>query len=352
MNLEERLAAAMRQDRPARAMPSELVDRIMAELPNRASRRPWRRSASLLAATVGVALLLTAGVWLGAMSGPPATSTNSPTPPTPTSSLTGYTPYQLAEGYGPAQVISTPADCAFLADDWLRRLCSLTLTPEWNSIDVAPMTQSSRVFIDPPWWAAFARATIDGDTSFCSDWITRTYMTLGRTGGSATPPNTTFAPLHPVAACIESLRSKAAAGSFTMTDQGAGPENGQVVIFAVSSSAAARAAQGVAPSFDPEGTCTLASRSMCDAVSAAVDTALGDRTSSVDELDVTAQLVGCPGFASDAPTPAPCPPPSGGTWIGGVIAGGGGSLPQVIVAFDIAEVGGQITLIEVPYHRP
>ena len=133
-----------------------------------------------------------------------------------------------------------------------------------------------------------------------------------------------------------------------MADQSPWGPTGYVVIFMVSSNAATRAAQGVAPSFDPGGVCTLPTRSLCDAVSAATASVLGDRTSAIDELDVTAQVVGCPGYASDAPTPAPCPPPSGGTWIGGVIAGGGGALPHVVVAFDIGEVGGQISLVEVP----
>lgn len=325
----------------------------MAEVPTGAARRS--RWPSLLAATVGVALLLVAAVWLGTVSGPPATpATIAPSPtPTAASSSAGYTPYQLAEGYGPTMTIRTPADCTFLVDDWLRQLCILTLASEWKSIAVAPMTQSSSVFTDPPWWAAFTRAMIDGDTSFCSDWTTRAFMTVGHSGGSAPPPGATFAPFHPVATCIDSLRSKADAGSFTMIDHGQGAPNGYVLTFTVSDGAAARAAQGVAPSFDPAGECTLPARSLCDSVSAAATIALGDRTSAVDELGIAAQLlVGCPGFASDAATPAPCPPPSGGTWIGAVVAAGGGALPKVVAAFDIAAMGGQISLVEVPYHQP
>ncbi len=336
----------------------------MAELPERASRPPWWRSTSLLAATVGVALLLAAAVWLGVVSGPPATSTQSPAQSTlPASpSGNGYAPYVIAQSGGTGtplegpRTVSTPADCAFLADDWLRRLCSLTLDRDWRAIPVAPFTQNEGA--DPGLFAALSRAQIDGDPTLCLDGLGRSVYTLAHQPGGAPPPNATPAPIHPVAECLRALRSTAAAGTFVMEDRGPAATNGTVatsgpiLTFTVSTGAAARAAQGVAPAYDPAAGCFAMSWSLCDQVLDLAATTLGDRQATVDELDVVAaQLAGCPGFTSDAPSPSPCPPPSGGTWIGSVIAGSRGARFQIDVAFDIAEVGGQVTLVEVPYHR-
>lgn len=345
-------------------MPSELVDRIMAELPSRAARRPWWRSASLLAAAVGVALLLTAAVWLGALAGPPVTPTSTAPTPSASPSGSGYAPYVIAESAGvgtPAEgprTVATPADCGFLADDWLRQLCTLTLTADWRAIPVAPISQSGQSLTGPAWWAALARAMIDGDPSFCFDGSMRTFDTMGHSGGGAPPPDVTPAPIHPVAECLAYVRSTAIKGSFAVTDQGPGVTNGAAhqsgpsVTFTVSGQAVERSAQGVAPAFDPAGGCVEVTRTVCDQVLAALGDALGSRLSTITEVEVVGQVVGCPGAAGGYPPPSSCPPPPGGTWIGGVIAGGGGALPQVVVAFDIAEVGREISLVEVPYHRP
>ena len=363
MNLEERVGAAMRHEGPASSMPGELVDQIMAGLPERASRRPWWRSASLLAATVGVALLLTAAFWLGVVSGPPTTPSSPAPTPSATPSGNGYAPYVIAQSGGTGtplegpRTVSTPADCAFLADEWLRQLCSLTLMRDWRTIPVAPSTQNEGP--DPGVWAAISRAQIDGDPSFCLGSLARTLYTAAHVGGSARPPNTTPAPIHPVSECLVALRSNAGAGTFVMEDRGPTATNGTLVTsgpsvtFTVAAGAVTRAAQGVAPAYDPGVGCAQLSWTLCDQVLDLATATLGERQATVGGLGVAGQLlVGCPGVASDAPMPAPCPPPSGGTWLGGVIGDSGGASPHVVVAFDIADVGGQISLVEVPYHQP
>ena len=67
---------------------------------------------------------------------------------------------------------------------------------------------------------------------------------------------------------------------------------------------------------------------------------LGDRQGQVDGLGLQGGSFECTTSAS------PCPPPSGGTWLGNVVASTGQSTG---FAFDVAEIGGQVVVTEVPY---
>ncbi len=109
---------------------------------------------------------------------------------------------------------------------------------------------------------------------------------------------------------------------------------------AVDPDAAARAADGSAPAFDPKLVCGPLTRDACARLVDAVTTALGSRQSGVEQLSAYAQPIGCS-------TPVtPCPPPGGGRWLGGMAVSLGGN---VVVAFDVADAGGQITAVEVPF---
>lgn len=351
MNLEERLGAAMHHDDPAPAMPGALVDRIMSALPTRSARPWWRGSARLLVATVGIAMLLAAAVWLQAGSRPPVTptATPSPTPTTPSASPSGpgYVPYVIAQlaGTGTSaqapRTITTPDDCAFLADDWLRSFCALTLRSGWHAIigPTDPKPDSAT------WWAAWARAMIDGDSTFCFDGAMRTWVSLGSHLGATPSAGPTSPPVRPIAACLSLWRSTATKGTFTLSDQGPGTTDGPAIVsgpqvsVTVASGAAARAAQGVAPTFDPQVACGVP-HDQCDRMLDAVTDVLGARSPTVQILEVRAEILSCPAAAS------PCPPPDGGQWLGSVLAGQGGN---AALDFDVADVAGQLTVVEVPY---
>ena len=227
----------------------------------------WRRgSVGLVAAALGLlVVIVAAAVWLRAGGGPvppQATPSGTAASSTPTS---GYAPYELAEASGPQNaeqpphMIHAPADCASLADDWLRQLCTLTLTADWRAIPIAPLSQGGQTLTGPAWWAALARAMIDGDPSFCFDGSMRIFDTLGHTGGGAPPPDTTPAPIHPVAECLAFLRSTAAKGSFSVTDRGPGVtsgasyQSGPSVTFTVAGQAVQRSTRGGRADVRPGG---------------------------------------------------------------------------------------------------
>ena len=114
--------------------------------------------------------------------------------------------------------ISTAADCNGLPSGWIRSFCALTLRPDWQAIigPTDPLPDPADGTDSVTWFASLARAEIDGDTTLCSDVAMRMWITMGSGLGGAPPPGTTPTPVHPIAACLDSIRRTAAAGSFTV----------------------------------------------------------------------------------------------------------------------------------------
>jgi hypothetical protein len=243
---------------------------------------------------------------------------------------------------GPTILISTAADCDPLPSDWLRQVCGLTLRSAWQAIiaETDPLGDPTSGTSSPTWWAALERASIDGDTSLCSDVSMRTWVSLGSSLGAAPEPGSTPSPVHPVAACVGFLRSTAASGSFQINDQGAGNPQSIVKLY-VDPGAVAKAAAGSAPAFDPIVACDLRSltRDLCNQLVAVVITALGSRQSQVQTLLVRGVPAECLTSAS------PCPSPAGG-FMGSVSAG---PINKTEFAFDVTNVGGQLKVTEIPY---
>jgi hypothetical protein len=249
---------------------------------------------------------------------------------------------------GPTMTISTAADCNGLPSGWIRSFCALTLRPDWQAIigPTDPLPDPADGTDSVTWFASLARAEIDGDTTLCSDVAMRMWITMGSGLGGAPPPGATPTPVHPIAACLDSFRRTAAAGSFTVdgpayhvTAQQLATDTVQVF---ENPAAVARAAGGTAPTFDPYLVCDLAtvSRDVCDQLVAAVTTTLGSRQSGVQTIRGSGALADCPGSSSS------CPPPAAGSWLGGVLASTGSSTGY---AFNVAEAGGQLTVVEVPF---
>jgi hypothetical protein len=113
----------------------------------------------------------------------------------PSSSGRVFAPYHI-ESSGD-HLISTPADCAFLSTEWLRTFCGLALRPSWSQIvaDTDPQTTSAS------WFAALARAQMDGDLTICEDVRMRTWVTAAAHLGGAPGPSATQPPLRPIAGC-------------------------------------------------------------------------------------------------------------------------------------------------------
>jgi hypothetical protein len=242
---------------------------------------------------------------------------------------------------GPTITISTASDCDPLPSDWLRQVCGLTLRSAWQAIiaETDPSSDPTTATNSPTWWAALERASIDGDTSLCSDVSMQTWISHGRSLGAAPEPGSTPSPIHPVAACVGFLRSTAASGSFH-NDQGGGNLRAIVELY-VDPGAVAKAAAGSAPAFDPYVACDLRSltRDLCNQLVAVVITALGSRQSQVQTLFVRGVPAECLTSAS------PCPSPAGG-FVGSVFAG---PINKTEFVFDVATVGGQLEVTEVPY---
>ncbi len=242
---------------------------------------------------------------------------------------------------GPTITVSTATDCEPLPSDWLREVCALTLRSAWQGIiaDTDLFNDPTTGISSPTWWAALERAEIDGDTSICFDVSMRMWISLGSHLGGAPEPGSTPAPVHPIGACIGFLRSTAAKGSFQINDQGGGP--GMVMLY-VGPSAAAKAAAGEPPAFDPYVVCDVRSltRDVCNQLVAAVTTALGSRQAQVQEMAVFG------GPAECLRATAPCPTPVAAGFVGGVVAG---PLNTGNLAFDVTSVNGQLGVTEVPY---
>ena len=362
-DFEDRVAARL-HDRFDHAEPSEALSLRVAEAAHRRAPRVRRggwlwKGVAVAAAVVGSIVVFWA---FSPVSEPvverrpsaaadttasPSVATASPSAATASPSVAAASPsagsarpYRLAVpsrgSFGPTTVIATVADCDVLPTEWLRSFCALTLRSEWRAI-AAPIDPFGQPPPSVTWFASIARASIDGDTSLCSDVAMREWLTLGSGHGGAPPPSATPAPLYPIAACLDYLRSVAAKGTFIVTDR-AGPDSVQI---SVDPGAVARAASGSAPAFDPPLSCGRdVTRDVCVRLVDAVTTALGSRQSGVRVLAGYAQPVGC------LTSVTPCPPPAGGRWLGGMLVGLGGN---DALAFDVAEVGGQVTATEVPY---
>jgi hypothetical protein len=343
-DFEARVAARL-HDRFDDAEPSDAL-RFRVSEAVRGGAPQVRRLRSLWPAAAAAAVIVGAVVviWairptstavVGGSPSPAATAIASP-------SVSSARPYRLSVfsggSPGPTTSIATAADCDALPTEWLRSFCALTLRSDWRAIVAPdPLARPPNATTSVTWFASMARASIDGDTTLCSDVAMREWVTLGSGLGGAPPPGSTPAPVHPVAACLDYLRSTSAKGTFTITD----PGHQDTVQISVDPGAGARAAGGSAPAFDPKLVCGQAlTRDVCNQLVDAVTTALGSRQSGVQVLSGYAQPVGC------STSVTPCPPPEGGRWLGGVLVGLGGN---EVLAFDVADVGGQVTATEVPY---
>ena len=261
--------------------------------------------------------------------------------PSPSTTAITLRPYQLrvVDSFGspgPTRTIAAVSDCAFLGTDWLRSYCGLTLRSDWRTI-IAPTDP----FVEPAdgtdsvtWMSALTRAEIEGDTTICLDAAARFWMCAGSVNKAAPQPGATYAPVRPVAACIASFRTYATKGSFI------GPADGSHVIeLLVDQGALARIDGGPAASFDPIVACGGAMhRDVCNQVFDAVAAVLGSRQSQVGSLLAQAEPISC------LTTSSPCPPPSAGTWFGGARV----DIAKTEHYFDVVDIAGQITAIEVP----
>ncbi len=216
----------------------------------------------------------------------------------------------------------------------------MTLRPTWQAIiaETDPFGDPTTGVSSPTWWAALERAEIDGDPSLCSDASMETWISAGSHLGGAPEPGSTPSHVHPIAACVGFLQTTAAKGSFQINDQVSPSISIEVN---VGSRAAAEAAAGSAPAFDPYVACDLRSltRDLCNQMIAAATAALGSRQAQVQTLIVRGVPAECLSSAS------PCPSPDGG-FMGSVFAGPNNN---TWFTFDIANVGGQLDVSEVPY---
>lgn len=356
-DFEARLSARLHA-RFGAAEPSGDLLRRVADA--RVEGRPDRLRASAWVLIAALALVVVAGIVAISSLARPAATQPSPSPeasagrPTSSPSAAAFVPYQvsirtLPNSAGPATTISRPSDCTVMPSDWLLQICALTLRPEWQSIIAStdPLGQTTApVFAKTSlgsvtWWASLARATIDGDTSLCTDASMRLWITLGSSLGGAPQPGSSPAPVHPVAACLSSFRATIAQGSFTITDESQLPDTSTVTFFD-DPGAEARVVPGSAPAFDPSFGCDYRSmtRQTCNDLLAAILPVLGDRQSTVELLVLRGGSLACTTSSS------PCPPPPGGTWLGNVVARTG---LNDGFAFDVAEISGQVEVTEVPY---
>lgn len=324
---------------------------------------PVRRRPAPWALVAGAVVVVIAGLALVANLGRPVVAEPTPSAPgsspsaPPSPSAGEDVPYRISvwtlpSSPGPVITIAAPSDCKGLPTDWLVQICSLALRPDWQSIIAStdpfgpfgpgPIGGKYPVEIGTPsWWASLARANIDGDTTFCSDASARYWLTFGSGLGGAPEPGSTPAPVHPVAGCLSSFRRTVSHGSFAISDNAILPSSPELTFF-MAPGASARVGLGSAPAFDPAFGCYpgSATRDTCNALLAAVTPVLGDRQGQVDRLGLRGGSFECTTSAS------PCPPPSGGTWLGNVVALTGQSTG---FAFDVAEIGGQVEVTEVPY---
>lgn len=271
----------------------------------------------------------------------PTTSSAAPPASSPSSSPITLRSYQLRvlDSRGspaPTRRIAATSDCAFLGTDWLRSYCGLTLRSDWRTIigPTDPFVEPADGTDSVTWMAALTRAEIEGDTTFCLDVATRFWVSAGSVNKAAPQPGTTYAPIRPVAACIADFRTVAVKGSFN------GPADGLSVIeLLVDRGALAGIDNGPAASFDPIVACgEPMRRDVCNQVFDAVAAVLGDRQDQVGSLVAQAEPISCVTASS------PCPPPASGTWVGGARVG----LDKVELHFDVVDIGGNITAIEVP----
>lgn len=291
-----------------------------------------------------------------AVSAAPSSSSAAATsaaPLPPSAGTVSLSPYRLSlEGSrqtpSPTMTISTEADCTTLPPGWLRSFCSLTLRSTWPAIigPTDPLGEPPDGNASVTWFATLARAAIDGDTSVCSDVAMRMWISMASHLGGAPPPDSTPSPVHPTAICLTDLRSMVAKGSVSVD----GPPyklsaqewaTDTVRVF-VDPAAVTHAVVGLAPSFDPYLACDMATltRAVCSQLIDAVTVALGSRQGAVATLLAYGHPYGCLTSAS------PCAPPDGGAWLGAVVASTG---DKTGFAFDVADVAGQIRVIEVPY---
>ncbi len=243
---------------------------------------------------------------------------------------------------GPFLAIRVPADCDPVPTTWLRSFCQLTLRGDWRAIVAptdpfgGPAASSQRPVVwTVSWYATMARAALDGDTSFCTDVSIREWITFGYHLGAAPQPGASPSAHHPVAVCLAWLRTEAAATLIPISDPSS---PGIEADLAVDPAAAAHAAIGTPPAFDPPLVCDPSlTRDTCTRLIDAVAPLVSSR--AVEGL----RGVAVPPSCTLART---CPPLTSGTWLGGVLVGlvGGTTL-----AFDARDVSGVVTAVQVAY---
>ncbi|MGH2512289.1 MAG: hypothetical protein ACRDGQ_06350 [Candidatus Limnocylindrales bacterium] len=284
--------------------------------------------------------------------GPSAGAEQSPSAPVGSASVpseqpsgSATRPYRLSlvdsnGSASPSLLVSSAADCQSMPTDWLRSFCTLTLQSDWRGIlsPTDPFADPPNAYSSVSFLAASGRAEIEGDPTFCADIAMREFISAGIQGG-APPPGSSPVPLRPIADCLAFLRNTAGAGSFMAND----PDSGQGVRVYVDPGAAAQAAKGSAPAFDPRIVCAkplprIDCGELIDAVTAALSS-----NGSVTILAGFGQPIEC------SATPGSCAPPLAGTWLGSVRVGLAGSEDAF---YDVARVNGQAVVTEVPAPSP
>ncbi len=332
-----------------------------------ATRRRAPAGSFLVAVLVAAAILVVGVLFISSLHGPgslgPSVGPTASAPASPTPVAAALAPYRLSlavtagRSPGPTLTISTAADCASLPAGWDTQFCALVLRSTWESIigqvdpfgpPASPPVTTSGTGPSVTWYAALARAEIDGDASICRDVATETWITFGTGLGGAAPQagSSISRPVHPIAFCLADLRRKASEGAFTVESppyKVAGVLTGDTINMFVDPGAVARLAGASAPPNDPAIACAQGqlTRDACQELVDAAEVALGSRLAAVQDLGAYGQPIPC-----RSRLVSPCPPPPSGTWLGSVIAnlGAGG-----FVAFDGALVGGQLQVTEVPF---
>ncbi len=245
------------------------------------------------------AMVMDALVWAN------ETATASPTP-VPAS------PYHLALG-GTDHLIRSASDCTFIPSAWLRDFCALALRADWRAIatDGDPLGRSET------WYAAMARAQMDGDLSICDDVRMRTWLTLASKGGAPSPSASLPPVVGPIATCRTILSNPPRPGSISVDDSSSGTKKPVSLTVTYQPPTIPLLPQ---PVFDPGVVCTdeygfSMSATTCSLILGAVLASTDLDSSSITIVGVRPHLLPCT-------APLPCPgEPQGATGLGSALIG-------------------------------